>query len=152
MAANKLTENQKKELLAWMCEGIPDKDILARLDQEYGITLVWNTLGFYRKKWADHIDEAEHEALEAAKRQGWGRRSNRVAAICKKIEKLDRALDDSPLASWGNLGREMREWLVQLREELHQHAPQEFSGIAGTPIEVNFGSNGRVPTTEASVD
>jgi hypothetical protein len=136
MAARKLTKQQQQAVLALMCAGSTDTEVLEVLNTEHGVSISYQALTHYRLKWADQIDEAEAQALETAKRQGWGRRSYRVAAICRKLDKLDKCLDDEALSRWRNLGREMREWMNELREELGQQSPRQHEH--GGSVEITF--------------
>ena len=148
MSANKLDDNRKLVLCGWLCQGLTDSEVNEQLMQNYDLTLSYQQLSSYRTKWAEQIDEAEAHAVETAKRQGWGRRSRRVAAICKKLDKLDEALDEAALSQWGNLGREMREWMHELREELGQQSPTKHE------IEANVTqhTNGNDIITELGAD
>jgi len=148
MAARKLSKNQQEEVLALMCAGLTDTDVLDALNKQHGVDLSYQALTHYRIKWADMIDEAEAQALETAKRQGWGRRSYRVSAICKKLDKVDKVLDEAALSQWGNLGTEMRAWMHELREELGQQSPTKHEINAN----VTQHTNGNDILTELGAD
>ncbi len=121
MPAPKLTDNQQKALLEWLCEGLTDTEILHKLEAEFGHVLTYRAIAYYRVKFAEELDAAEEHALQAAKRRAWGRRSHRISALCDWLDKVKGAIDSckgpGPLVRDG-MPKELRDTLTELRKEL----------------------------------
>jgi len=139
MAATKLKPRHRVALLAWFCEGLADAEIQERLLGTFKLELTIQAINVWRHKWAEEIDAAEAQATEAARREGWGKRSKRVRSLCRQLTKIDKDLEVfsvGQIAKFG-MGREFRETLVELRKELGQDHPAkvELTGKDGHPLQ-----------------
>lgn len=137
---HKLTDEQQQQVCAWLCEGHSGSRVIALVKEHFDIDLTAQTVSYYRHRYGSAIDEAEAEALEAAKREGWGRRTRRVQMLCAWLERLENELQvhaPGPLVKAG-LPEDARRTLQELRKELGQERAQaiEHSGPDGGPMVV----------------
>lgn len=117
VGVSKLDQKQQEALLVWLCEGLGPTEISQLVKDTFGIELSKQGVDYYRVKHKDLIDEVEAQALEAAARTGWGKRTYRQASIARKLEKLDRALDDGQPKDFAVIGSAYKDMLGEYRKE-----------------------------------
>ena len=115
----------KVRLCGWLCEGLRNVELNERLQATFGLTLSRPVLDEYRAKYRGLVDAAEAEALEDAKRQGYGARSHRVRRLGLHLAKMDAVLEKEAIVRWGQLPKDYLAFLADLRKELGQDAPQK---------------------------
>lgn len=75
MAKHKLTQTQQEALIAWLCEGLRDAQIIEKLQTGFGITVSQQNSNHYRDQYADKIAETGKEtyAPRFTEKYLWGR-------------------------------------------------------------------------------
>ncbi len=152
MSANKLNSASQTRLLEWLCEGLSNAEVNEKLQSEFGVTIVPQTLGQYRTKWRAEIEAAEVAARGIAAQHGLARRDLRIGILTAWAEKCVRELKGpsapGPLIRAG-IPAELRATLKQLAEELGQGVPTkvELSGSLSVWLQAirEAGQNGGGP-------
>lgn len=83
----KLTDKQRDQVYQKYIDGYKDKEIMDFCESEFGKTITYQTASYYRKQWADDIQQAEEEKIKEVKTIGYCRISERIKAIEKIIER-----------------------------------------------------------------
>ena len=138
---HKLTEEAKADVLQCLCEGQRNGEVVALLKERYGVSVTEQAVDYYRGAYADEIDTAREEALKRAAQQGFANRLRRLAALSRKAEKLDTVLDAASVRDWEGFGKEFREFLKDIRDELGDLKQRhEHGGPEGGPIPLEHGN------------
>ena len=63
----KVTTEQKKLIMQMAIEGYTNRDIARAIEEQFGVSLHYNTVGFHRKKWKKQINKKITDELTDAK-------------------------------------------------------------------------------------
>ncbi|MCK8824719.1 hypothetical protein [Fuchsiella alkaliacetigena] len=80
---NKLTDNQKEQLILWLAEGKGPKDIVRLIEKEFEMSFAPATICYYKKKYQDKILKKQKEI------EKYISINVKLANKTKRIEELD---------------------------------------------------------------
>lgn len=136
----KLTPEQQRQVIEWLCEGLRNVEIVDELKRE-GVEVTPQAIDYYRGAYEEDIDAAREEALRKAAQQGFSNRVRRVRSLERTVTKLEETMENAPVGEWPAwVSKEYRELMQQIRDEwgdLKQKT--ELSGPGGGPVEVEHG-------------
>lgn len=133
----KLTPEQQRQVIEWLCEGLRNVEIVDELKRE-GVEVTPQAIDYYRGAYAEEIDEAREEALRRVVQQGFANRIKRIRALETNAQKAAE-LTSMGGRGWTQMSAELRAILKDIRDELGDLKQRhEHTGPGGGAVEVHW--------------
>lgn len=132
----KLTDEQRRQVVAWLAEGLRDGEVIERLQTECGIAIKKQSVAYYRTAYAEQIAEAYEDAMKTAATQGLCNRIRRLEVLERNAQKL---IDATSVSGRGytQVNAELRATLKDIRDELGDLKTRaELTGPGGGAVQV----------------
>jgi len=142
-SAPKLTDEQRRQVVAWLAEGLRSGEVVENVQTEFGVEISRQAVDYYSATYSEEIAAAYVDAMGAAAKRGL---CNRIARI-KVLEHNAQKMIDSTKANgrgFTQVNAELRATLKDIRDELGDiKSRSELSGPGGSPafVVVQFGDD-----------
>ena len=134
----KLTDEQRRQVITWLAEGLRNAEVLERVQGEFGVTITRQAVDWYRATYGKELEAAYAEAMKDCALVGLRNRIRRLQVLEDSAEQAIKALRGGG-KGWTYASMELRAILKDIRDELGDLKTRaELTGLDGGAIQVAY--------------